>query len=137
MSCKLRIQLKADERLFVNGGILKVDRKVRIEFLNDVSFLLEAHILEPDMATTPLKRLYFIAQSMLADPGNRSVASETYLMAHRELLMSTRNLDLLEGLCEARRLVECDRPLDALKKIRKLFDLEHPVDASGSALSES
>jgi flagellar protein FlbT len=41
----LHISLRPGERIYVNGAVLKVDRKVAIEFLNDVTFLLEHHVL--------------------------------------------------------------------------------------------
>jgi len=46
----LHISLRPGERIYVNGAVLKVDRKVSIEFLNDVTFLLEQHVLLPDDA---------------------------------------------------------------------------------------
>ena len=68
MKSTLRISLKSGERIFVNGAVLRVDRKVAVEFLNDVTFLLENHVLQPEQATTPLRQLYFIAQMALINP---------------------------------------------------------------------
>ena len=68
MKSTLRISLKAGERIFINGAVLRVDRKVALEFLNDVTFLLENHVLQPEGATTPLRQLYFIAQMILINP---------------------------------------------------------------------
>lgn len=50
MKSTLRISLKSGERIFVNGAVLRVDRKVAVEFLNDVTFLLENHVLQPEDA---------------------------------------------------------------------------------------
>jgi len=47
MNSGLKITLRAGERIFVNGGVLKVDRKVSIELMNDVIFLLEQHVMKP------------------------------------------------------------------------------------------
>ena len=41
MKSTLRISLKSGERIFINGAVLRVDRKVALEFLNDVTFLLD------------------------------------------------------------------------------------------------
>ena len=68
MKKNLQISLKPGERIFINGAVLRVDRKVAVEFLNDVTFLLENHVLQPEGATTPLKQLYFILQVMLMNP---------------------------------------------------------------------
>ncbi|MGL2349569.1 flagellar biosynthesis repressor FlbT [Helicobacter pylori] len=35
------LTLKPNEKIFINGAILRVDRKVTFELLNDVTFLLE------------------------------------------------------------------------------------------------
>lgn len=71
MKSTLRISLKSGEKIFINGAVLRVDRKVALEFLNDVTFLLENHVLQPDQATTPLRQLYFIAQMILINPEGR------------------------------------------------------------------
>ncbi|MFO7460819.1 MAG: flagellar biosynthesis repressor FlbT, partial [Desulfatiglandales bacterium] len=61
----LKISLKPNEKIYVNGAVLKTDRKVSLEFLNDVDFLLEAHVMQPEEAITPIRQLYFIVQVML------------------------------------------------------------------------
>lgn len=53
MSRPLRLSLRAGERIYMNGAVLRVDRKVSLELLNDASFLLEAHVLQAEAATTP------------------------------------------------------------------------------------
>lgn len=60
MNSGLKITLRAGERIFVNGGVLRVDRKVSIELMNDVIFLLEQHVMKPEDTTTPLRQLYFM-----------------------------------------------------------------------------
>ena len=127
MSGRLKIHLKANERLFVNGGVLRVDRKVAVEFMNDVAFLLEAHVVQLDEATTPLKQLYYIVQSILIDPDRKQVAYDLYEQSHYKLLSAFRNQDVLEGLVEVKQLLGKDRPFDALKRIRVLFKIEEQV----------
>ncbi|MGH6860361.1 MAG: flagellar biosynthesis repressor FlbT, partial [Phyllobacterium sp.] len=70
----MKISLRAGEKLYVNGAVLRADRKVSLEFMNDVSFLLESHVLQTDQTTTPLRQLYFAAQIMLVDPPVRDEA---------------------------------------------------------------
>ena len=72
MTKPFSISLKSGERIFINGAVVRVDRKVSIEFLNDVTFLLEAHVMQPEQTTTPFRQLYFAAQAMLIDPGRAS-----------------------------------------------------------------
>ena len=52
----MKIGLKAGERLFINGAVIRAERKTNIELLNDAVFLLEAHVLQPEEATTPLRQ---------------------------------------------------------------------------------
>ena len=70
------IHLKRGGKLYVNGAVLRVDRRTSLEFLNDVSFLLENHVMQAEDARTPLRQLYFIVQSMLIDPANASMTLE-------------------------------------------------------------
>ena len=66
----LKISLKANEKIYVNGAVIKTDRKVTLEFLNNVQFLLENHVLQAEDAHTPLRQLYFTVQIMLITPDN-------------------------------------------------------------------
>lgn len=127
MTARLKIQLKPQQRIFINGGLLRVDRKVTIELLNEVSFLLEDHIIEQGAATTPLRQLYFIAQSMLMEPKTRHMAHQIFDQTHRLLIAATDNQEIRDGLAEVRRLIEVDRHFDALKRLRSMFPLEEPM----------
>ena len=64
----MHISLRAGEKFYINGAVLRVDRKVSIELLNDATFLLEAHVMSVEDVTTPLRQLYFIVQIMLMNP---------------------------------------------------------------------
>jgi flagellar protein FlbT len=129
---KLHISLKPGERIYVNGAVLKVDRKVSIEFLNDVTFLLEHHVLHPENTRTPLRQLYFIVQTVLIDPANGDEARKMFHGSLGSLLASFENLKIRQGLEEVRDLFERDRPFDALKVLRPLFAIEDDILAQGA-----
>ena len=57
MKNTLKISLKPNEKIYLNGAVIRVDRKVTLELLNDVQFLLESHVLQIDEASTPLRQL--------------------------------------------------------------------------------
>lgn len=78
MTKPFSISLKAGERIFINGAVLRVDRKVTIEFLNDVAFLLEAHVMQQEQTTTPCRQLYFSVQAMLIDPVNAEITKQLF-----------------------------------------------------------
>jgi flagellar biosynthesis repressor protein FlbT len=45
MSKPMLISLRPGERVYINGAVVQVDRKVTIELLNDAMFLLEGHVM--------------------------------------------------------------------------------------------
>ena len=135
------IHLKRGEKLYVNGAVLRVDRRTSLEFLNDVTFLLENHVLQAGDATTPSRQLYFVVQSMLMDPSNAGMTVELYKhLAHR-LRMSTTSEELRQQVDLADRKVTEGRYFDALKFIRACFvheplpvtALMHPAQAVEAA----
>jgi flagellar protein FlbT len=132
----LHISLRPGERIYVNGAVLKVDRKVSIEFLNDVTFLLEQHVLLPEDTRTPLRQLYFIVQTVLIDPANSSDARTMFDKSFGSLLASFENAKIREGLAEVREFFDHGRPFDALKVLRSLFPIEDAILAEGSRLDK-
>ncbi len=123
----MKLSLRPGERIFVNGAVLRVDRKVSIEFLNDVTFLLEHHVLQPEQATTPLRQLYFIVQTMVIDPASFTMSKELFDKSHRLLLAAFENPEILAGLRAIEPLVAGERYYDALKGLRSLFPLEDAI----------
>ncbi len=124
MPGRLKIHLKANEGLFINGTLMRVDRKVGIELTGETALLLEAHVLAEDEATTPLRQLYLLVQSMLIEPAAAAPARVAYDAAHRALIAQFRNRDLLEGLVGVRELIDGGKVFDALKRLRALFAIE-------------
>jgi flagellar biosynthesis repressor protein FlbT len=128
------IHLKRGEKLYVNGAVLRVDRRTSLEFLNDVTFLLENHVMQSEEATTPVRQLYFVVQSMLMDPGKAAMTAELY----KHMSFRTRNesedqttktqIDLAD------RKVAEGRYFDALKLLRSCFD--HGRDCARREKSE-
>jgi len=123
----LKVHLKPNERVYINGGVIRVDRKVTLELMNEVVFLLEGHILQEEQATTPLRQLYFIVQTMLMEPKSERIARQMYEQSHQALLMTFKNQDVLDGLVEVKALMERGRTFETLRKIRALFPLEDEI----------
>ncbi|MGE6781119.1 flagellar biosynthesis repressor FlbT [Ensifer adhaerens] len=127
MKSTLRISLKSGERIFVNGAVLRVDRKVAVEFLNDVTFLLENHVLQPEDATTPLKQLYFIAQMILINPEGAEQSTAMFRKSVVMLLNCFKNEEVLAELKRVDGLVTNGRAFEALKAIRGLYAVEDRI----------
>ncbi|PWV95255.1 flagellar protein FlbT [Hoeflea marina] len=131
MKSSLRISLKAGERIFINGAVLRVDRKVAVEFLNDVTFLLENHVLQPEQATTPLRQLYFIVQMMLMNPEGGDQAMVMFRKSVVMLLACFRDDEVLSELKHIDGMVTQGRAFEALKAIRALYPAEDRVLNTG------
>lgn len=127
MSTALKVSLKSGERIYLNGAVLKVDRKVTLEFLNKVTFLLEQHVMQPEETETPLKQLYFVIQTMLIDPSAAKVAMPVVQDMFRQLASTFENRDVLLGLAETSLQIESGRTFDALRTIRKLLPIEAEI----------
>jgi flagellar protein FlbT len=127
MKSTLRISLKSGERIFINGAVLRVDRKVALEFLNDVTFLLENHVLQPEDATTPLRQLYFIAQMMLINPEGKEQSTTLFRKSVAMLLTCFENDEIQAELKRVDGMVASGRAFDALKSIRGLYPAEDRV----------
>ena len=123
----MKVSLRPGERIFINGAVLRVDRKVSVEFLNDVTFLLENHVMQAEAATTPLRQLYFIVQTMAIDPSSLAMSRELYEKSHKLLMAAFSNLEILDGLLAVAKLVEDSRYYEALKALRGLFGVEDMI----------
>jgi flagellar protein FlbT len=127
MKSSLRISLKTGEKIFINGAVLKVDRKVGLEFLNDVTFLLENHVLQPEEASTPLRQLYFIVQMMLINPEGAEQAQVMFKKSVVMLLNCFKNEQILTDLKHIDAMVAEGRVFESLKTIRALFKIEDEI----------
>lgn len=133
MTKSFHISLKAGERIYINGAVLRVDRKVTLEFLNEVTFLLESHVLQPEQATTPLKQMYYLVQTMLVEPANAALAREMFDRSISQLINFFKRSEVREGLQSVERLIREDRIFEALKRLRLLFPIEAEVLAGPAA----
>jgi flagellar biosynthesis repressor protein FlbT len=130
------IHLKRGEKLYVNGAVLRVDRRASLEFLNDVNFLLENHVMQVEEAKTPLRQLYFVVQTMLMDPGNAGMTLELYKHLSHRVRQAALEADIRAGLDLADVKVSDSRYFDALKHLRSCFALEDSVVAKTNASEE-
>jgi flagellar biosynthesis repressor protein FlbT len=132
------IHLKRNERLFVNGAVIRLDRRGTIELLNDAQFLLENHIMQPEGATTPLRQLYFVVQTMIIDPRNAHLTSALFRAQSTQIANLAKTRSYLELVQSVGHLVDGENYFEALKVLRKSFSLEDElIGASAKGPSES
>lgn len=120
----MKISLRAGEKLYVNGAVFSVDRRVSLNLLNDATFLLEAHVMQEAEATTPLRQIYFAIQTMLMDPAaTGAIRTSVYRMVGA--LMAAGDdpprCAVLRNVC---LLLDGGRPFDALREVRNLYRSE-------------
>ena len=127
MKSTLKISLKANEKIYVNGAVIRTDRKVTLEFLNNVQFLMENHVLQAEDARTPLRQLYFAVQIMLMTPDNADDARKIFSSLLPHLLNSFSNERIRAGLKHIDQLVADGQVYDALREIRALYPLEEEI----------
>lgn len=136
MSGSMYVNLRGGEKLYLNGAVIRTDRRVTIEIMNDVTFLLASHVLQPEQATTPLKQLYFVVQSALMDPA----AIEPITAMTSEMLARTidsfENEEVLEGLRKVADLIARGKRFEALRSIRALYPLEEKILGPGKPRPE-
>ena len=133
----MNISLRRGEKLYLNGAVIRADRKVSIELLNDVTFLLENHVMQEADATTPLRQLYFVIQLMIMSPNDIGAAMELC----RKMLLALRGaMDdprILGGLGDVARNLENRKMFDALKTVRGMFAFEASIMSGEPAASST
>ena len=131
----MKVSLRAGERIYINGAVLRVDRKVSVELVNDVMFLLEGQVMQASDATTALRQLYFIVQLMLMNPTDVGDAAALYAQHYAALCAVCEGREMLDGLGAIHELVGATRYFEALKRIRALFPVEQAILAGAANVS--
>lgn len=131
------LSMRAGSKAYINGAVVKVDRRVNLQLLNDVSFLLDQHVMQPENATTPLRQAYFAVQTALITPAE---ASEAARLARSILLNVSRCVETptiaveLPGVDEQ---IAQGRYYDAMKRLRALFCVEDAILSARRGAKES
>jgi flagellar biosynthesis repressor protein FlbT len=118
------IHLKRNEKLFINGAVIRMDRRGSIELMNDAQFMLENHVMQQEQATTPLRQLYFIAQTMLMDPQNAHLTLCLFRSFAEQLKRLRSDNECVKKVAEVEILIEKDDYYNGLKLLRKLFTFD-------------
>ena len=133
----MQIHLKKGEKIYVNGAVIKADQRCSLEFLNNVTFLLENHVMQAEKAGTPVKQLYFVVQTMLIDPERSQTTRELYWHLSNCLHTTIKSQALIDGLANSDSCVKKQRYFDALKILRNLFDVEEKMMRADEAVDRS
>ncbi len=123
----MQIHLKKGEKVYVNGAVIRAGHRCSLEFLNNVTFLLDSHVMQAEKAETPFKQIYFVVQAMLIDPDNAQVICEIYWQLSGCLHSTLENAELVRGLESSDACIKNHRYFHALKIICGLFEAESNV----------
>ncbi|WP_321340766.1 flagellar biosynthesis repressor FlbT [Breoghania sp.] len=139
MTKSINLVLKCGERLFVNGAVLRFNRKTTVELMSDAVFLLESHVIQADQTHTPLRQIYFAVQTILMDPNSAAPALNLANQLISAAQQAFSNEEILNGLDQVAMFVETGRQFDAMKIIRSLYPLEEAImsDKTGEAASRA
>ena len=130
----MHITLRSGEKLYLNGAVLRADRKVSLELMNDAAFLLESHVMHVEKATSPVRQLYFIVQMMLMNPNDLSAAQGLFKASLPRMLATYEDRGVKAGLVQAQKHVADARYFDALKVLRGLFQRDDEL-LTGASLA--
>jgi flagellar protein FlbT len=120
----MNITLRAGERIYINGAVLRVDRKATLELMNDATFLLETHVMKAEDATTPLRQIYFVVQVMLMDPASARNTAQLAISLIAKARETFESAPIRRGLDSVLDLIARARYFDAMKALRLMYPLE-------------
>lgn len=103
--------------------------------MNDAQFLLENHIMQPDGATTPLRQLYFVVQTMIIDPKNAHLTIALFRAQSKQIEFLAQTQVYLQLVKSVSHCVENENYFEALKILRKSFALEDELIGSSAGMT--
>ncbi|WP_114395660.1 flagellar biosynthesis repressor FlbT [Oleisolibacter albus] len=131
----LKIRLKADEHLVINGALLKAVEPTTLLLMNHAKFMLDRQIMRPDQATSPAKRIYFAVQNTYLATAEERPGMLTFLrQCVGDFREATTSAPIRQKLDELERLVGADDFYPALQIARDIMSYEDLILGVGSIL---
>lgn len=141
----LVLKLGPKERVLVNGAVIENgDRRARISILTPGANILRLKdAIHPEEATTPVRRVCYIAQLVLSGDADADEARRQLLLGIEQLSQVFLDEDSRTQLAAATRAVNEGQAYQALKALRALLPREErllaaaPGSTGGSGGSRS
>ncbi|MBK9080761.1 MAG: flagellar biosynthesis repressor FlbT [Rhizobiales bacterium] len=124
------LSLRAGAKAYINGAVIRTDRRVNLQILNDVTFLLDSHVMQVEEATTPLRQIYFAVQAALMDPSEADSAAALAAGMLLRLAPLVETPDIARELPQIAAQLEAGRHFDVMKRLRALFPVEDAILAA-------
>ena len=129
----LILKLRAHEQILVNGVVMQNgDRNARLIIKTpDAKILRLRDAIHPEEATTPVKRVCYIAQLAVAGETDTAVAKAQLATGIGQLADALMGLDGAECLEEALASLADDNFYAVLRALRRLLPIEEGLLARG------
>jgi flagellar protein FlbT len=134
----LKLSLKPGEKFVLNGAVLtNGDKRASLVIQNKACVLREKDIMQPDMATTPARRIYVPIMMLYLDPEGNEQYYNDFALRMTEFMGAIQNRAALTACMEISRDVMSGAYYKALMLCRKLFDFEQErLSYDSQSLSE-
>jgi flagellar biosynthesis repressor protein FlbT len=131
----LVLKLGPRERVMINGVVMENgDRRTRLQILTaDAKVLRLRDAIHPDEATTPVRRVYYVAQLVLAGEADAEEGRRQLLRGIEQLSQVFRDDDSRARLGEATACVAEGRIYHAMRALRLLLPREARLLAAAQA----
>ena len=131
----LVLKLQPGEQILVNGVVMQNgDRRAQLRIkTKNANILRLRDALHPDEADTPVKRIYYAAQLVVAGEAEPATLREELIKELKTLLEVFRDPDSLAALRDAAAHVESGQFYFAMRELKKVI----PVEATLLKLSDS
>jgi flagellar protein FlbT len=133
----LKVTLKPNERLFINGAVVVNNEESRITLVivNDVPILREKDILTDQSADSPCKRVHLSIQLMYMDPSNLADYHKSYWKLVAEIVKAAPSTKVIIQRISEQILV--GEFYKALKLSQKLIQYEKELINAGKKSTKS
>lgn len=128
----LVLKLRPGERIMINGVVMENgDRRTRLTVLTaDANVLRLRDAIHPEQATTPVSRVCYIAQLVLAGEADADQGQRQVMRGIAQLLQVFRHTDERYLLNQAAAFVTQAKYYQALKSLRALLPREAELMAA-------
>lgn len=132
----LKITLKKNERLIVDGAVIRNGGKASVLFIeNLIPILREKDIMGEQDADTPCKRIYFILQLMYIDEPNVPQYRHAYSQLANDIVEAVPAMTEFIGTIDER--LQARKYYQALKVAQRLIAYEATVLQEGVSAAAS
>lgn len=122
----LVLKLGPRERVMINGVVMENgDRRTRLQILTpDAKVLRLRDAIHPDEVNTPVRRVCYVAQLVLAGEADPEEGRRQLLRGIEQLAQVFRDDESTARLAEATENVRAGRVYQAMRALRTLLPLE-------------